>query len=103
MFNNKGKIENVLSPGGRHNVSRTVNRSCQGGMVGGRGENEFFRGTEEMHNRNREGVGGSFWPTLGNRRGDDTHSNDAAADLGEVLHVEDRGRINYSSIQKGGL
>jgi hypothetical protein len=53
-----------------------------------------------MHHH-REGVGGSFWPTLGNQRGDDTDSNDVAADLGEVLHVEDRGRINYSSIQKG--
>ena len=93
----------MFSPQVNDIVSRTVSRSCQGGMVGGPGENEFFRGTEEMHNRNREGVGGSFWPTLGNRRGDATHSNDAAADLGEVLHVEDRGRINYSSIQKGGL
>jgi hypothetical protein len=57
-------------------------------------EEEFQRGTEEMHNHHREGVGESFWPTLGNRRGDDTHSNDAAADLGEVLHVEENGRLN---------
>jgi hypothetical protein len=64
-------------------------------------EEEFQRGTEEMHNHHREGVGGSFWPTLGNQRGDDTHSNDVAADLGEVLQEEEKSRLNYSTIHKG--
>ena len=93
--------ESVLHGGLDLGYDPTMERTVGPQYVEEPEEEEFNRGTEDMHHNLGESERGSFWPTLGNQGGEDTNAHDVAADLGEVLHVEDRGRINYSSIQKG--